>query len=134
MVIPNPVEGVWGVLVQAKALLKDSNQMFALVVTTDGEHRYSDLYLYPYCTNTYTFAEINTVLAPDESFNVAKELLDRCHIGSGINPGYKAFENRTAIDVALFNFWAGEIQSTVRFFDRQFNPISYYVIITDATI
>lgn len=53
------------------------------------------------------------VTAASESVSVEEELLDKCHIGSGINPGYKSYENRTAIDVTVFDFWSHVLQSTV---------------------
>jgi hypothetical protein len=66
-----------------------------------------------HCLNAYISTESSTIVAPTTSSSIAKELLDKCHIGSGINPGYKAYENRSSVDASLFNFWAGEIQSTV---------------------
>ena len=90
--IPSPESGRWSVLVQAKLLSRSLSQLFVIVITTNSS---------------------DDITSPLGSANVKKELLDRCHIGSGINPGYKSYENRSAVDIALFDFWPRTLLSPV---------------------
>eukprot|EP00602_Paraphysomonas_sp_CaronLab_P011971 CAMPEP_0185043680 /NCGR_PEP_ID=MMETSP1103-20130426/43035_1 /TAXON_ID=36769 /ORGANISM="Paraphysomonas bandaiensis, Strain Caron Lab Isolate" /LENGTH=1172 /DNA_ID=CAMNT_0027583879 /DNA_START=825 /DNA_END=4343 /DNA_ORIENTATION=+ len=85
IVVSKPDEGEWTVIVQAKLFPEHSHQSFSLVITAAGG---------------------NTIQEPTQPGVTPDEVLDRCHVGSGLNPGINPEESRTVVDVAIFDFWS----------------------------